>query len=252
MNTDRFQYIWKALKPHFGYKIGSAVTRADCRAYYRARKLTGVSDSTVRTELALLRACLGFKYGKGKTTIWMPPAAPPRVKWLTKDQVRAILAACETPHISLFITLAVSTGARSGAICDLTWDRVDFDNGTISFIPPGRVKTNKGRVEVPMNANARAALEEAYKGRLTDYVIEFRGKPVRSPKKALEKLSRQTGVHFSAHVFRHTCAVWMAQEDVPMQKISQYLGHTKTAVTEAVYARYSPSFMKDASAAVTW
>lgn len=252
VNTKRHEYIWNALEPHFGYRIGSAISREDCRAYYKARKLTGVSDSTIRTELALLRACLGYQYGKGNTTVWLPPAAAPRVRWLSKDQVRAVLAACETPHIELFITLAISTGARAGAICDLTWDRVDFGHNTISFMPPGRIKTNKGRTIVPMNANARTALETAYKGRLTDNVIEFRGKPVASVKKALEKLSTRTGIEFSAHVFRHTCAVWMAQDDIPMQKIAQYLGHTKTDVTEAVYARYSPSFMKDASAAVSW
>jgi integrase len=44
----------------------------------------------------------------------------------------------------------------------------------------------------------------------------------------------------------------MAQADVPMQKISQVLGHTSTRVTEAVYARYSPRFMADAMAALDW
>lgn len=44
----------------------------------------------------------------------------------------------------------------------------------------------------------------------------------------------------------------MAQADVPMQKISQYLGHTSTRVTESTYARYSPSFMRDAGKAATF
>jgi hypothetical protein len=42
----------------------------------------------------------------------------------------------------------------------------------------------------------------------------------------------------------------MAQADMPMQKISQFLGQTSTRVTERTYARYSPSFMKDAAAAL--
>jgi integrase len=44
----------------------------------------------------------------------------------------------------------------------------------------------------------------------------------------------------------------MAQADVPMQKISQYLGHTSVRVTERIYARYSTSFMKDAASALDW
>jgi hypothetical protein len=35
----------------------------------------------------------------------------------------------------------------------------------------------------------------------------------------------------SPHVFRHTAAVWMAEADVPMEQIAQYLGHTSTRVT---------------------
>ncbi len=50
--------------------------------------------------------------------------------------------------------------------------------------------------------------------------------------------------------FRHTAGFWMAQNDIPMQKISQFLGHTSTRVTEQTYVRYSPSFMKDARAGI--
>lgn len=250
--VDRYPFIWKALEPHFGYRIGSAITKDDCRAYYAARKAQGKADSTARTEIALLSACLKWHYGKSAISLWLPPTSSPRIKWLTKDEVRTILAATDTPHIKLFVTLAVATGARAGAILDLTWDRVDFAHGTIDYQPAGRIKTNKHRIVVPMNQNARAALEEAHKARLSDYVIEYNGKQVGSVKKGMQRLSEKTGISFSAHVFRHTCAVWMAQDDIAMSKISQYLGHASTHITESVYARYSPSFMKDASQAATW
>lgn len=249
VGTARFKPIWSVLEPHFGTQIGSTVTREDCRAYAAKRTEAGKSPSTIATELALLRACLRWRYGNNAPAIWMPSPSPPRSNHLTKEQVRQILDATETPHIKLFITLAVATGARGGAILDLTWDRVDFEQGLIDYKPAGRATTNKRRVEVPMNGNARKALEEAYSGRLTDHVIEYNGKPVASVKKGLQRLSAKTGIKFSAHVFRHTAAVWMAQSDLPMSKIAQFLGHTKTAVTEKYYARYSPSYMRDASAA---
>ena len=73
---------------------------------------------------------------------------------------------------------------------------------------------------------------------------------MKSIKKAIRMAALRSGVPCSPHVFRHTAGVWMAQADVPMQKISQFLGHTSTKVTERTYARYSPSFMKDAAAAL--
>lgn len=247
--ADRFKAHWTALEPHFGHRLGTAISRDDCRAYTEERRVLGYSPSTIRTDLELLRACLRWRYGVDAPTVWIPPASKPRDHWLTKAEARELVDAAKSPHIKLFLILGLTTGARAGAILDLTWDRVDFAHGTIDFRPSGRLQTNKRRTVVPMNAQAREALETAYRARLTDFVIEYGGKQVGSVKKALERLSSGTGIKFSPHVLRHSAAVWMAQEDVPMQKIAQYLGHTSTRVTEQVYARYSPSFMRDASTA---
>ncbi len=249
---DRFKAHWTALEPHFGHRLGKAVNRDDCRAYVAAQANAGYAPSTIKTDLEFLRACLRWRYGAEAPVLWIPPASKPREAWLTKEQARTLVDAAETPHIKLFVTLGLATGARAGAILDLTWDRVDFTHGTIDFRPSGRHQTNKRRTVVPMNAIARPALEEAFKARLSDHVIEYGGKPVASVKKAIQRLAVKTGIPFSPHVLRHTCAVWMAQADVPMQKISQYLGHTSTKVTEHTYARFSPSFMRDAGAAAVF
>lgn len=247
--ADRFKAHWTALEPHFGQRLGRSINKDDCRAYYEQRREEGYARSTIKTDLELLRACLRWRYGDQTPPLWVGPASPARDNWLTKEQARTIVDLADTPHVKLFVTLGLATGARAGAILDLTWDRVDFAHGTIDFRPSGREQTNKRRTVVPMNATAREALQRAYEARLTDHVIEYGGKPVASVKKAIQRLSERAAVKFSPHTLRHTCAVWMAQADVPMQKISQYLGHTSLRMTEQVYARYSPSFMRDASIA---
>ena len=250
--ADRFKAHWTALEPHFGHRLGKAISRDDCRDYSKARADLGYSASTIKTDLELLRACVNWRYGDEAPKLWIPPASKPRDRWLTKAEARRLVDATDTAHIKLFITLGLATSARAGAILDLEWDRVDFEHGTIDFRPSGRNQTNKRRTIVPMNATARQALLIAFQGRMTDYVIEWNGKKVGSVKKALERLADKTGIEFSPHVLRHTCGVWMAQADVPMQKIAQYMGHTSTRVTEQVYARYSPSFMQDAGLAATF
>lgn len=256
--ADRFQANWTALQPHFGHRLGMAITKDDCRDYWLARKAEGYADSSTKTDLEFLRACLRWYYRDRAPAVWIPPASAARDHWLTKEQARTIIELADTPHIKLFVILGLTTGARAGAILDLTWfhptgkPRVDFEHGTIDYRPAGRRQTNKRRTVVPMNAQAREALLEAFSGRLSDHVIEFNGKPIASVKKAIQRLAVKAGVPFSPHVLRHTCAVWMAQADVPMQKISQYLGHTSLRMTEQVYARYSPSYMRDASEAVAF
>lgn len=251
-NTARQRDAWKRLGEFFGERIGYDITKEDCRSYADLRGRQGAASGTIRIELEFLRACLNLKYGRGNTHVWTPAQSRPRDRYLTRDELDRLLAHVGTPHVRLFVVLAVTTGARMSAILELTWDQIDFKHRVINFNASGREQTNKRRPEVPINGRAYAALEEAARGALTTHVIEWDGKPVRSIKKAIREASRRSGVACSPHVFRHTAGVWMAQADVPMQKIAQFLGHTSTRVTERAYARYSPSFMKDAAAALDW
>ena len=158
----------------------------------------------------------------------------------------------QTPHVRLFIILALTTGARMSAILELTWSQIDMKRRVIDFNVPSQEQTNKRRAQVPINDRARAALEEAVRGALTDHVIEWNGQGLSNIKKAIRMAAKRSGVPCSPHVFRHTAGVWMAEADVPLQKIARFLGHTSTRVTEKTYARYSPSFMRDAAAALDW
>lgn len=246
----RMASLWKVLEPHFGYKLGRAITKDDCREYIRSRK--GKSNSTIRTELEALRACLRWHYGKDAPQITAPPPSKPRDRYLSKEQRDRLLENIETPHVRLFTILALTTGARMGAILELTWDRVDLEVGTIDFNPAGRDKTNKRRTVVPINETARQALEEAHKGALTDHVIEYGGKPVASVKKAVRAAAERAKVPCSPHDFRRSAARWMAEADVPMEQIAQFLGHTSTRITYATYARFSPRFMASAAKALEW
>ena len=252
VDADPSGSTWKALEPSFGHRLAKAITREDCRQHTDKRRRAGRSDSTIRKELEMLRAALRFRYGSEAPAIWMPPPAKPRDRYLTRDELALLLEHIETPHVRLFVILAVTTGARMSALLELTWDRVNLERGVIDLNPSGRHETNKRRAVVPIAPRADEALREALEGAMTEYVIEYAGGPVKSVKKALQAASKRSGVQCSAHVFRHTAGVWMAEADVPMQKIAQYLGHTSTRVTEMTYARYSPSYMRDASAALDW
>jgi integrase len=249
-DVTRQENAWKRLEPVFGQMFGTDISKDDCRAYAKLRKRQGAATGTAKTELEYLRACLNLRYGRGHNRVWTPQGSAPRERFLTREELEQLLDRVTTPHVRLFIILAIATGARMSAILELRWEQVDFKHRTINFNSPTREQTNKRRPVVPLNSRSYGALEEAARGALTDFVIEWDGKPVSSIKKAIRMAAQRAGVPCSPHVFRHTAGVWMAQADVPLQKISQFLGHTSTRVTERTYARYSPSFMKDAAAAL--
>jgi integrase len=72
-----------------------------------------------------------------------------------------------------------------------------------------------------------------------------------SIKKAMRRTAERAGLEdVGAHTLRHTAAVWMAEAARPMEEISEYLGHTNLNLTKRVYARYSPSYLQKAAAAL--
>ena len=89
------------------------------------------------------------------------------------------------PHVYVFVVLLICTSARHMAILDLTWDRVDFVQRTITYdenkaVDPMSKKWQKGRATVPMPRLAYDALTVAHSGRQSDHVVEHGGKRLKS------------------------------------------------------------------------
>jgi integrase len=250
-------HTWKALRNRFGPMEASAITTADCLAHMAERREKSIADGTLLTELGHLRMVL--KWAEKKSLIEKAPhierpAKPkPSERHLTRQQARALRDASTVPHVKLFIVLAQTTGARSAALLDLTWDRVDFERGQIDLRNPTITVPHKGRAIVPMNRDARSALLEARSAALSPYVVEWAGKKVASVKRGLRVAAKRDGVgHVSPHMLRHSAAVHLAEAGVPMSEIAQYLGHSNTQVTEKVYARFSPDYLRNAASALEY
>jgi integrase len=129
---------------------------------------------------------------------------------------------------------------------ELTWDRVDLERGWIDLrTGEGR---RKGRAVVPINGTLRAALTTARDAALSDHVVEWAGGPVKSIRRGFARTVASAGLqHVTPHALRHTAALHRAAGGIAMSRISPYLGHSSTEVTERVYARFAPDHMRDAA-----
>ena len=249
------KFTGKAIGPHFGHRDGEAVTQAECESYTAYRRKQGRSDGAIHTELGHLRTVLVWAQKKRlighAPEITRPQKPSPKNRHLTKDEARTLIEAASLPHIKLAIHLMLATAARVSAILELTWKRVDLPRRRIHLIDPEAAQGMKGRATPPINNTLYAALQEAQKGSLSGYVVEWGGEGVKSIKKGIASAAKKAGLaDVSPHVFRHTAAVWMAEAGVPMSEISQYLGHSNQAVTYRVYARYSPEHLRKAADAL--
>lgn len=241
----------KSILPHFGHLRPDQITTDDCRAYIADRRAAGLKDGTIWSHLGHLRTALN-RAVKDRMIDRAPhierPSQPaPKERYLTTKEIDRLLAAKGDPHVKLAVRLMLSTAARVSAVLQLTWDRVDMDRGLIDLRAPGAT-TRKGRAVVPVNDTLRAALLTAREAALSDHVVEYAGGPVASIKKGFATLARNARVRdVSPHVLRHTAAVHMAEAGVPIEVISQYLGHSNSRITAQVYARYSPDYMREAA-----
>jgi integrase len=250
-SRETLRFAWKLLEPVFGHLRPDQITRALTRSYAAKERKRGIGDGSIRRNLGVLSAIIRYSDKQSPAVIEMPPAPAPKSRHLTRDEYRALReAAKKTPHLHLFVVLAYRTGGRASAILELTWDRVDFTRRQIRLGLGERLV--KGRATVPMTDDTAEILREAKKAALTDYVIEYGGKRVKSVKRAFKAAVDRAGLpaDTSPHVLRHSAAVHMAENGVPMSEISQYLGHSSTSVTERVYARFSPTYLQRAAAAL--
>jgi len=247
-DRERARYSYKALRPFWGALRPDQICPELCREYIAQRR-EAVKDGTIRREITDLRSAVRA-HAADKSAIFELPTPPaPRHRHITKDEYRALRdAAVSTPHLYLFLELAIATGARKTALLQLTWPQIDFPRQRIDL---GIGTKNKGRAVLPMTPGAQRALVVAKQVAMTHHVIEFAGKPVLDIKKSFARAVQRAGLEdVTPHVLRHSAAVWMAEAGVPMAEIAQYLGHDSLETTRKIYARFSPDYLRGAARAL--
>lgn len=245
--VQAFRDNWKALQGTFGPLAPEHLSDDLCRSYAQQRVSEGRSVGTAWTELGRLRSAMNWaakrRHIKFVPYVWTPSKPPARQRKLTYEEADRLVNACVMPHVKLFVLLGFNTAARTEALLELKWDKVDFKNRLIDLRRaepenPLSKGVRKGRAIVYMSDEARAALSEAKAGRLTEYVIEWNGAPVQCIRVGFMAACRRAGMeNVSPHTLRHTAASWLATAGVDMEKIAKYLGHSNPAVTRSVYAK---------------
>lgn len=250
--NERADCAWKHLERRFGGKTVSSVSDADDARYIADRTRAGAAKSTIRAELSMLRASWNWAVQKRlmpSTALpaldKLPPASPPRDRWLRDAEVEKLLDAAESDstRVHRFLVLALETAARRTAIQDLTWDQVDWDTEVIHYLPEGAVQTRKRKASVPISKRLLPMLKAAYQTRGRDPYVIGEGARVNE---AVHRVAAKAGVPgVTPHVLRHTAATRMARRGVPLWIIAQVLGNTVEQV-EKVYAKWQPDMARGA------
>jgi integrase len=247
----------RSLKKHLGNLRPDQITASQTKRYAQARK---VSDETVLHELATLRAALqhGVLQDRIVTAPFVPPppSTPERqVRWLTKDEGRALVAACRDYNLKLFVVLTLMTAAPPLAVVDLRWGQLDLDRRVITFessadrrsLPFARINDELfGYLQAAQTLLRHRAPAEQF----DDRVLKFRGKTLASVRLRFKHACHKAGLpDASLAILRHTSAVWMAEAGIPLEDIALVLGEEQRTV-ERRYGQFAPGFMVAAANAL--
>lgn len=250
---DGLKYARVALERHLGVLLPVHLTPNTSKQYAVARAREGVGPGTVLREIGVLRAALGWAVAHrwlGARPVLPDPVQRPRSRerWMDKAEAQRLLAACQTPHVRLFVMLGLMTGARTSAVLELPWSSVDLARRLIDF---GEGHGNKRRAIVPVNDDLLVALQAAKVSASTPYVVEHHGKPVRAIKKGFAAACMRAGISgVTPHVLRHTAATWMVETgELSDEEIGRMIGD-KAETVRKVYGHHSPNYLKRASSAL--
>ena len=237
-----------------GYTVAE-LTPAVQREYISTRRQEGVRDGTIARELSTLSAALRHAVREQRMkyapVIKLPKPGPPRQRWLTPLEARALLRECGAPHLRLFVLLALYTAARRGAILALTWFQVDLMHATIDLNAPDAPETNKRRPRVPIDRVLLAHLKAASKRKTSGSVVEYAGEGMASVRRSFRAACARAGLKgVTPHTLRHTAITWMMQRGLDPWKVSGYTNVSLKTLLR-VYGHHHPEYLHGPSQAIT-
>ncbi len=231
----------------------------------------GLSDSTVRSVYAVLRAVLAdakldnLVADNAAVRTPRPRVARQEARYLDAGQVQAVLAAADGLRYRPVLVLIAATGLRRGEALALRWEHINFADGslrvastlsrTAGALVISEPKTARSRRTVPLSpatvtmlktVKANQAAERLHAGdRWTDsglvFTTEF-GTPVepRNILRTIETAAAKAGIEdVGVHTLRHSAAVAWLEAGVHIKAVADLLGHSSISITGDIYGHTS-------------
>ncbi|MHA6780672.1 tyrosine-type recombinase/integrase [Pseudonocardia saturnea] len=239
-----------------------SLTAADVAGFMLPRGRS-VAPATVQRTATALRSLLGFLHLQGITCWSLVSAVPAAARWrlaglpkyLTAEQVHALLAACDPSTPVGRRDLAIRLGLRAGEVAGLRLDDIDWRCGEIAVSGKGN---RHERLPLPVDVG-EAVVAYLTESRPTTAEVRTVFVGPRAPHRALTRgavtqvvarAARRAGLGtIYAHRLRHTAATAMLAAGASLTEIGQVLRpapadhrriHADLAITGGTRANRSP------------
>lgn len=241
----------------YGKTFDGKVLEQDAKEYRNyLLNIRRQKPTTINRKLAALKSFNQFLIQEGSSLdvpicgISLADTADINIKTVEKNELnrlkRCVYAKGNKRDIAI-IELLINTGVRVSELISLTLgdlhltDRNGSQNYSYIVIRCG--KGGKYR-EIPLNTQAKKALEENLSVRASNSDKVFLGQrgPLRreSIDKIIKKYCHEAGIQdISCHTLRHTFCTRLVQENTPLPVVSKLAGHTNLQTTMRFYVNVS-------------
>lgn len=173
-----------------------------------------------------------------------------------EEKIRILYHAQNFPHPSKFlksrnyaiIATLLTTGLRISELLGLKIQDADLEKRSFRVVGKG----NKERL-VWFPKMLLPALGDYMQARMAlakqsiFFFVSYRSNKklgYTNLRRMLLKIAKASGLHFTAHQFRHTCFSLMAEQGVDLETIKEQAGHVSVATTQ-IYTKVSDRHRKD-------
>ncbi len=263
------------INPSIGKVRLTKLTPSDVSGMLADLETQGYSPSTRRMARATLRRALRFAEQDGLVSRNVAAIAEgPKLdrregRSLTPEQAQAFLGAVVGNRLEAAYVITLALGLRRGEVLGLSWEDVVIAENAVVLTVCRQLVRDKGGVhlsdlktagsrrtlhlsgplvEVLERHHRRQEAEELVRGKRWNnesglIFTSTIGTPLDPEQfgKTVPKICESAGLgHWSIHELRHSCASLLIAMEVPLEIVSEQMGHASIRVTKDVYGHLMP------------
>jgi len=221
--------------------VGS-VTVEDIVGFQRYLAERGLAPTTVRDYVALVRGFLGwcverhYLHENPAAKLKLPSRTKREVKWLERDQARALLNGVKGHPLEGPVRTVLGLGLRRTEMTGLEWRDINFDKGIVRV---RGTKTKNALREVPLPTKLARYFKGLKRSESPHVLLNTKGRPW--CKDSLNcsirryRSGNQLGFHWCFQMLRATYGSLLVLDGIPIAHAALVLGHGDVRTTQRWY-----------------
>lgn len=222
-----------AVKMFLNVVDGSTPTPQIAQDYVDSLSKQGKSSSTVTVRAYAIMSY--FRWQKVDVHLDCPPVSMKRPIYLKMPEVICVIDACQNQLERTVVVMLFDTAVRISELLNLNLDDIDWDIKAITVVRKG------GRItEVNVSDKALIDLKKWLYIRKGSSKRVFLDMSYGDAWLMVKNIGKRTNIETSLHphIFRHSRAIQMLRDRVPLNIVSQHLGHKSVTTTADIYGQF--------------